>query len=227
MRLSKHFVQRWTWNRIHNHTQRRQWNPLNHEHPILLQRSITLRNAPCVYFHSTRHTLYDGKGQDLLEHSISASENMHHPKIILDSYYPNTGIDVIGLLDYNHHDNTTSENDRNESDTPKSIFMNSSIIAFPHACFLWKPTNIKEITLESLSMVPLCKPSIEYLFIGTDTPMPPRELNRIKKGMSKHHIVVDQLDVMNAMGTFNILNGEDRRVAVAILIQVDKDGLEK
>lgn len=193
-------------------------------------------------FHSSTHTLYDGKGQDLLEHSSSPTNDDGTPKIILDSYYPNTGIDVLGLLDSsnpihttlttdhnsnNNHSNSNSNNDIQEHDnTPKSILMNSSILAFPHACYLWKPKTVKEITLESLSMVPLCKPSIEYLFIGSDTPMPPRELNRIKKGLSKYHIVVDQLDVMNAMGTFNILNGEDRRVAVAILIPVE-NGLEK
>jgi uncharacterized protein len=36
--------------------------------------------------------------------------------------------------------------------------------------------------------------------------------------MSKRHIVVEQMDIMNAMGTFNVLNGEDRRIAVALLV---------
>lgn len=71
-------------------------------------------------------------------------------------------------------------------------------------------------------MVMLSKPSVEFLFIGSDTPIPPREINRIKKDMKKRHIVVEQMDVMNAMGTFNVLNGEDRRIAVALLVNDGK-----
>ena len=50
--------------------------------------------------------------------------------------------------------------------------------------------------------------------------MPPRELNRIKKEFRRgeHHVIVEQMDVMNAMGTFNILNGEDRRVACVLVL---------
>lgn len=99
-----------------------------------------------------------------------------------------------------------------------TLLMNGSVIVFPHSCYLWKPSSAKEVTLESLSMIVLCKPSVEFLFIGCDSPLPPRELNRIKKEMKKKHIVVEQMDVMNAMGTFNVLNGEDRRIAVAIVV---------
>lgn len=218
MRISRSFFQRWTLRMSFTQQQkgRRLWNSSHVSMSFLPQH----KRKSFQSFHSTTLHYYDGKGQDLLEHSSSLTDGT--PKIILDSYYPNTGIDVIGLL---HHSNEHEHDVNHDKPQLKSILMNSSIMAFPHSCYLWKPKNVKEITLESLSMVPLCKPSIEYLFIGTDTPMPPRELNRIKKGMSQYHIIVDQLDVTNAMGTFNILNGEDRRVAVAILIQVDNASL--
>ena len=61
-----------------------------------------------------------------------------------------------------------------------------------------------------------CTFTLFVLYIGEC--LPPRELNRIKKDMSKRHIVVEQMDIMNAMGTFNVLNGEDRRIAVALLV---------
>lgn len=50
--------------------------------------------------------------------------------------------------------------------------------------------------------------------------MPPRELNRIKKDFASgtNHVIVEQMDVMNAMGTFNILNGEDRMVACVLVL---------
>lgn len=149
-------------------------------------------------------------------------------KIILDSYYPNAGIDVLGMLESSSPSSSTFDDKETniESLSSKPIFMTSSILALPCSCYLWKPKTVKDITLESLSMVRLMQPPLDYLFIGSDTPMPPRELNRIKKELSKIHIVVEQLDVMNAMGTFNILNGEDRRVAVAILIPSDSLGNE-
>jgi uncharacterized protein len=113
-------------------------------------------------------------------------------------------------------------NNKNEEEEEKekvnTLLMNSSILAFPHVCYLWKPSSAKEVTLESLSMVSLCKPLVEFLFIGCDSPLPPRELNRIKTEMRKKQIVVEQMNVMNAMGTFNVLNGEDRRIAVAIVV---------
>ena len=34
---------------------------------------------------------------------------------------------------------------------------------------------------------------------------------------------MEQMDVTNAMGTFNILNGEDRRVAVALVVNVNNE----
>ena len=101
--------------------------------------------------------------------------------------------------------------------------MNGSIIAFPDACFLWNVTTPKEVTLESLALIRLYKPTVEYLFIGCETPLPPRELNKIKKELRKKDIVVEQMDIMNAMGTFNILNGEDRRVACVLVIDPDED----
>lgn len=160
------------------------------------------------------------KGQDLLADSLSFGLKR---KIVLDSYYPNTGIDVHGMLRFNKSSPVDAmSNNKNEEEEEKekvnTLLMNSSILAFPHVCYLWKPSSAKEVTLESLSMVSLCKPLVEFLFIGCDSPLPPRELNRIKTEMRKKQIVVEQMNVMNAMGTFNVLNGEDRRIAVAIVV---------
>lgn len=174
------------------------------------------------------------KGQDLLGDSLSFGSK---PKIVLDSFYPNTGIDVHGMLHFPQHGSPSPsssssvgdvsipktvkgerEEDQETTEKVNTMLMNGSIIAFPHVCYLWKPSSAKEVTLESLSMVSLCKPLVELLFIGCDSPLPPRELNRIKAEMKKKHIVVEQMNVMNAMGTFNVLNGEDRRIAVAIVV---------
>lgn len=148
------------------------------------------------------------RGQDLLADSLAFGKKR---KIILDSYYPGIGIDVLGML-------KLVPSEIEEESTSDSLLMNGSVIAFPFACYLWKPRSVKDVTLESLSMVLMSKPSVEFLFIGCDQPLPPREMNRIKKEMRKRHIVVEQMDVMNAMGTFNVLNGEDRSIAVALVV---------
>uniref|UniRef100_A0A7S2EHF7 NADH dehydrogenase [ubiquinone] 1 alpha subcomplex assembly factor 3 n=1 Tax=Trieres chinensis TaxID=1514140 RepID=A0A7S2EHF7_TRICV len=157
-----------------------------------------------------------GRGHDLLADSLAFGERR---KIILDGYYP-TGFDVIGMLDLKD-ENTAKGGDNNPSksgSSSKTLHMNGSIIAFPHSCFLWNVKEPKEVTSESLAVVALQSPPVELLFIGTNRALPPREVNKIKKDFKKKGIVVEQLDLTNAMGTFNILNGEDRRVAVALLL---------
>lgn len=171
----------------------------------------TTRN-PCIS--TIRHLSSITRGQDLLEDSLS-----HGPrrKIILDSYGP-SGFDVKGMIKVGDQ----PENDEAPGDDI-IIHMNGSIVAFPHSCFLWNVKTPKDITLESLAVVKLYKPTVEYLFIGCDSPMPTMELNKIRKefGMGENHVIVEQMDVMNAMGTFNILNGEDRRVACVLILSDD------
>ena len=165
-------------------------------------------------------------GADLLSPASSSSGT--HRKIILESYAP-SGIDVNGLIcvggENNNNRNSKSENEE-YGDLPgmsKIIHMNGSILAFPTTCFLWNVKYPHEVTLESLAPIRLYTPKIQYLFLGCDTPFPSGAISKIKKEMkSRHDIVVESMDVMNAMGTFNILNGEDRRVACAIVLNVDE-----
>uniref|UniRef100_A0A7S2SGE9 NADH dehydrogenase [ubiquinone] 1 alpha subcomplex assembly factor 3 n=1 Tax=Eucampia antarctica TaxID=49252 RepID=A0A7S2SGE9_9STRA len=150
------------------------------------------------------------RGHDLLADSLRSGSRR---KIILDGFAP-TGFDVVNMLHYPK----PKESDDEKQEQLHMTHMNGSIIAFPNSCFLWNVSRPKDVTLESLSVVLLHSPEIEFLFIGSDTPLPPRELNRLKKKLALRNIVIEQLDVSNAMGTFNILNGEDRRVAVALIL---------
>lgn len=149
------------------------------------------------------------RGTDLLADSLAHGSRR---KIILESYGP-SGVDLKGLVQVG---DVPEEEDVAGDD--RVIHMNGSIVAFSDASFLWTPTTPEEVTLESLSVVRLYRPTVEYLFIGCDKPLPPRELNKIKKEFRKKDIVVEQMDIMNVMGTFNILNGEDRRVACVLVI---------
>merc|ERR1712087_616565 len=97
--------------------------------------------------------------------------------------------------------------------------MTGSILAFPHACYLWKVNSIEDVSLDTLAPTILHRPKLNYVFIGSDVPMDPQKLERLKNEMrEKAGIVLEQLSIGNAMGTFNILNGEDRTVAAAFIL---------
>jgi uncharacterized protein len=76
------------------------------------------------------------------------------------------------------------------------------------------------MTVESLAPVLLYRPKLEYLFLGCATPIPPNVIQTIRQELRKDNanLVVEPMDLTNAMGTFNILNGEDRMVAVALIL---------
>lgn len=194
--------------------------PLRHQH------DHTAATATNSIMHKRRflptiHTAYDSKrymseisrGQDLLADSLSYGSRR---KIVLESYAP-SGVDVKGFIQVG----STPEEGQLEGEA-RIVHMNGSIIAFPDTCFLWNVKYPTDITLKSLSVVRLYSPTPEYLFIGCDTPIPPNELSTIKRELRKKDIVVEQMDIMNAMGTFNILNGEDRRVVCALVIDPEE-----
>jgi len=53
------------------------------------------------------------------------------------------------------------------------------------------------VTFESLAVVLLLEPAVEYLFIGCNATLPTRELNRIKTEFKKRNIVVEHLDIVS------------------------------
>lgn len=133
-------------------------------------------------------------GADLLgPEALAVGENPDGlRKIVLDSYMP-TGFDVMGMLD--HAQEFDDDNDESLKKSP-TLHMNGSMIAFPTSCFLWDVAGPKDVTLESLSLVLLREPSVEFLFIGCNHPLPPRELNKIRREMKERGIVVEQLDLV-------------------------------
>lgn len=157
------------------------------------------------------------RGTDLLADSLA-----HGPrrKIILESYAP-SGVDVKGFVQVGDQPDNIDDDDGAPGED-KVVHMNGSIVAFPDACFFMNIHTPEEVTLESLSVVKLYQPTVEYLFIGCETPVPPSELNKIKSEFRKKDVVVEQMDIMNCIGTFNILNGEDRRVACVLVVDAEE-----
>lgn len=124
--------------------------------------------------------------------------------------YAPTGFDVLNLI---------TKVDPNEMAESGTLHMNGSVLAFPFGCFFWDVKSIEEVTLESLAPVLLHRPKLEYLFIGANGgQIPSYEMTRIRAALQKRNIVIEKLDLSNAMGTFNILNAEDRQVAVALVM---------
>lgn len=148
---------------------------------------------------------WNQRGYDLTFESLTFG---NRPKCILQGYGP-SGFDVFNIV---------KKVDPNEV-SDGTIHMHGSILAFPSACFLWKPETAEQVTLESLAPVLLHQPSIEMLFIGCDSgTIPPGELNRIRLALQKRNIVLEKMRIADCIGHFNILNAEDRQVAVALVL---------
>jgi uncharacterized protein len=134
------------------------------------------------------------------------------PKVILQCYAP-SGFDV---------QNTVKKVDEAEV-SDGVVHMNGSILVFPFGCFLWKVESGADVTLESLAPVMLHRPKLDYLFIGCKGKVPSAELDRIQAAFRPLGIVVEQMTLSNAVGTFNILNAEDRQVAAALVLDPHSD----
>lgn len=112
------------------------------------------------------------------------------PKIVLNAYAP-SGFDVLGMIE---------KIDEEEQSKSGVVHMDGSIIAFPHACFLWKVKDASEVTLESLSPILLHQPALQYLFLGCSGNIPGEEFLRIKKEMKQAAgIVVERLDLVRGV----------------------------
>lgn len=138
----------------------------------------------------------------------------------------------------NNNSETSAENkDNNKSSNDGLIHMNGSILAFPHGCFLWNVTQPNDITFESLAPILFYRPKLSYLFIGynrnaattANTILPRNELLRIQKSFQAYNsyqsnsIVIEEMSLNNAIGTFNLLNAEDRQVAVALIMDTSEE----
>lgn len=101
------------------------------------------------------------------------------------------------------------------------LIENQSIILFPSTMILWNGIReVKDITIESLSVFTLVYPTIEILFIGCGETMLSRFPVEICKYFRDKGIVIEATDTANAAATFNVLNSEGRNVGAALLTLV-------
>jgi len=169
---------------------------------------IRQQHLPRIQSICIRHFSEIPGGADILQEDAEEER----PKLVLEAYAP-TGFDVSNMIQ-----KVDEELDVESGD----VHMTSSIIAFDRACFLWNHVeSAQDVTYESLAPVLVYRPKLKYLFLGCNTPIP--QLYEIKTRLKQEAgIVTEQLTIHNAMGTFNILNGEDRSVAAALVLD-EKD----
>lgn len=93
-----------------------------------------------------------------------------------------------------------------------------SILALPSGIYAWT-ANPLALRLEDFAMVLAEKASIDLLLIGMgrDMARPPRA---VREALEAAGLMIDPMATGHAMATYNLLLGEKRRVAAA-LIAVD------
>lgn len=161
---------------------------------------ICLRRSPTFSF-----SQWTQRGHDLTFESLTFGTR---PKLMLQGY-ANTGFDVF---------NSIKKMDEQETAESGTLHLCGSILAFPNGCFLWNVETADDVNVESLSPILLHRPKLEYLFIGCNQFIPKENMDRIRLYFRDQNIVAEKLDLGSAMGTFNILNAEDRQVAVALVV---------
>ncbi len=93
-----------------------------------------------------------------------------------------------------------------------------SIFLLPHTYYIWEGVDkYEDITKDSLMLFPLIYPTIEVLFLGVGDHMNQRPDPALIRYFKQKGIIVEVSNTANAAATFNVLNGEGRNVAAALL----------
>jgi uncharacterized protein len=91
-----------------------------------------------------------------------------------------------------------------------------SLLCLPDAIWAWSVTKVSEIDEYSLSRVFAAANGIDTLVVGTGTDVwvAPR---RLREALRAVHIGLDSMQTGPAIRTFNVMIGERRRVAAALI----------
>jgi len=175
-----------------------------------LGRRIRLPRVSQQYLH--RRSLSSGwhpdYGYDILGDSNLRSQQGDRPKVILEGYGPN-GFEVSQIV---------KKIDLKDPNSAGTVFVEGSIIAFPHGVFQWDVRTWRDLTVESLAPIGMHFPKVEVLMIGCDKIIPWSRMGPLMEGMRQEYgISVEKAELFYTIGTFNILNTEDRVVAVALI----------
>ncbi len=91
-----------------------------------------------------------------------------------------------------------------------------SVIVFPARTLAWPVAAPEEVSAAALAPVQDAEPAVELLLLGLG-PQIRRVPDAIRAAMKAHGVVVEGLDTGAAARTYNVLLGESRRVAAALI----------
>ena len=95
--------------------------------------------------------------------------------------------------------------------------VHGNVLLLPKTFFMWKVKSVQDINIENLSLFQFVYPRLEVLFIGMGARMPGPLDPAIAKHFRSRGIIVEASDSANAAATYNVMNGEKRNVAAALL----------
>jgi uncharacterized protein len=98
-----------------------------------------------------------------------------------------------------------------------NVLCRQSVILLPNSFLLWNVKKFEDLTVENLSVFSSLYPTIEVLFLGCGEHMPRRLPDDIVDHFKSKGIVIEASNSVNAASTFNVLNGEGRNVAAALM----------
>ena len=94
-----------------------------------------------------------------------------------------------------------------------------SVIVLVDAVRPWPEGDAGRVTIEGLAPIVDADPAVEILLLGTGNTMRPLDPG-LRTALKERGIVCDAMDTGAACRTFNVLAGEDRRVAAALAAPV-------
>ena len=88
---------------------------------------------------------------------------------------------------------------------------------FPDNIIPWSPNDTQNLNLEDFEEVVKCSPAIEILLLGSGT-IAGYLPSKLREQLNERGIVLESMDTGAACRTFNVLLGEERRIAAALIL---------
>jgi len=143
---------------------------------------------------------------------------------------PQTNVGAIGQLE-------DDEEERTFSRTifygfgPNHVIMNGmgfqgSVVATPTMTYLWKPQTWKDVTAESMTILNFLFPQPDVILFGCGSAAKAIDPS-VHHYLRTLNIPYELMSTYNAMGTFNLMNEEYRKVAAFVLTYDHNQQFEK
>jgi uncharacterized protein len=94
--------------------------------------------------------------------------------------------------------------------------VDGSVILFPERFLAWDVSALSELTPDHFSDIIACANEVDILLLGCGD-VPPIIGQELRDALKAHNIVIDAMGTGAACRTFNILLGESRAVAAALI----------